>query len=194
MSHLQQNARLLKLNREIPGQMSRTDLEEVAFLASGVPPYGVIVETGSLLGLSAWHWSQNSEPSVQVFCIDPWERHRWIREKIERQMNTREFGVDLFREYVSDCENIHAIQGYSPDVAEDWDKPIDLYFEDSVHRNPILLKNIEFWEKFVKPGGVIAGHDFCEQWPDVKSEAKKLARRLKSTLHISGSVWWIRKP
>lgn len=140
MPDLQTNARPLLINQTIPGQMTRTDLAEVAFLAGQVPENGIIVETGSLLGLSAWHWAQNSHDPVQVYCIDPWERHKWIREKIEKRMNTKAFGVELFREYVSDCKNIHTIQGYSPEVVKDWDKPIDLYFEDSVHRNPTLLK------------------------------------------------------
>lgn len=192
--NLQQRALLIAVNKQIPGQMSRTDLEEIAFLASQVTPNGTIVETGSLLGLSAWHWSKNAHPSVQIYCIDPWERHKWIRDKIETQMNTREFGIDLFKEYVSDCPNITTIQGYSPEVVKDWDAQIDLYFEDSVHRNPTLVQNINFWERFVKPGGIVSGHDYCGQWPDVKVEAQKLAMRYGSALNVSGSVWWVRKP
>jgi predicted O-methyltransferase YrrM len=60
-----------KINTDIPGQMNKNELSAISYLASTVPGRGIIVEAGSLFGLSSWHWSNNSAPSCSIFCIDP---------------------------------------------------------------------------------------------------------------------------
>lgn len=63
----------IRLNRAIPGQMTDGELRRLIDLARAVPPGGVIVEVGSLYGLSAWHMAKHCSPGTRVFCIDPWK-------------------------------------------------------------------------------------------------------------------------
>jgi hypothetical protein len=167
----------LNLNRSIPGQMTDKELARLAYLASQVPPGGIIVEVGCLYGLSSWHIAQHCKPGVTLFCIDPWERVTWIVEQIETPMNAPAFGRQAFEAFTADCNNIVMIQGLSPDVAKGWNLPLDRDVEDAVHTNPELGANISFWSGKVKPGGVICGHDYGTQWPEVSSEAEALAAR-----------------
>lgn len=62
------------INRKIPGQLREEEQFSIALLAKLVPTNGKIVEVGSLLGRSSWLWAQNADPSVTVFCIDPWKK------------------------------------------------------------------------------------------------------------------------
>ncbi|MGK7864681.1 class I SAM-dependent methyltransferase [Falsiroseomonas sp. E2-1-a4] len=184
----------IRIDRTIPGQMTDAELGRLITLARAVPPNGVIVEVGSLYGLSSWHLAQHCAPSVTVYCIDPWERTGWIVRLVEKPFAAPEFGPDAFRAFTADCPNILMMQGYSPQIAQDWSRPVDLYVEDAVHTNPLLSRNIKFWSDHVRPGGVVAGHDYSQQWPDVMTEAEALAKRYGMPLDVSETLWSVQKP
>lgn len=184
-----------KLNRTIPGQMTDAELLRLAELAHGVPPGGVIVEIGPLYGLSTWHLAQHCDPSVTVFCIDPWQRERWIIEAVEEAQGAPPFSRAEFERYTADCRNIVMLQGYSPQVAAGWQLPIDLFVDDAVHENPTLGQSLAFWSSRLKPGGVASGHDCCDQWPDVRREATALAASWPGAeLVVVDSLWSVMRP
>jgi hypothetical protein len=192
---LLQNSQIsLKLNRSIPGQMTDNELARVAYLASQVPPNGIIVEVGCLYGLSSWHIAQHCQPGVTLFCIDPWERVSWIVSLVEQPMNAPEFGRKAFEMFTSDCRNIVMVQGFSPSVAKGWNVPIDMYVEDAVHTNPELAENISFWSSKIKSGGIVCGHDYGNQFLDVPHEAHALAKQYNAQIELVDTFWSIRKP
>ncbi|WP_237213222.1 glycosyltransferase 61 family protein [Falsiroseomonas oryziterrae] len=198
LAHLSRTGRpaapAIRLNRSIPGQMTDVELLRLIELAQAVPPGGVIVEVGSLYGLSAWHMAKHCSPGTRVFCIDPWQRVKWIIHGVEGPQSAPPFGRAAFDAFTADCDNIVAIQGYSPEVARDWSLPVDLFVDDAVHTNPALAENIAFWSEHVKPGGVIAGHDYARRWPDVITEAEKLAARYGTRVECFDSLWSVKKP
>lgn len=176
----------------IPGQLSATDAEGIIALAQQVPAGGIIVEVGSLYGLSSWLWSKNAHPSVRIVCIDPWKHERWV-DKVRDKFATVDLSIEAFRANVADCPNIETIQGYSPDCCTDWNTPIDLYFDDADHRNPVLGRNLDFWSRFVKLGGIVSGHDYSTSHPDVVAEAQKTQARVGGKLSVTGTVWSVKK-
>jgi 2-polyprenyl-3-methyl-5-hydroxy-6-metoxy-1,4-benzoquinol methylase len=186
----------LVVDPDIPGQIGWDDLIAMARVAKLVPPGGVIVETGSLFGRSAFVWSMNSDPSVRVFCIDPWVREQWIIELVEaRQQPVMPFSVEAFRHYTRECKNVTAIQGFSPAVVqESWSTPVDLYFDDSDHSEPGLSRNWDFWLEWVKPGGIVCGDDYYSGSPDVIAKANALAKLWRAPLNRRDLFWWLRKP
>ena len=62
-------------------------------------------------------------------------------------------------------------------ICADWVEPIDMYFEDAKHENPVLHSNIDFWIKHIKPNGFIVGHDYNDLYTDVKSEFNNLIQQ-----------------
>jgi hypothetical protein len=182
------------LNRSIPGQMSAAELHQIIELAQAVPENGVIVEVGSLYGLCSWHLAKHCAPSVTLFCIDPWERRPWIIEQVEEPQKAPPFSRAAFEEYTADCDNIVAVQGYSPQVARGWHLPIDLYVEDAVHTNPTLAVNIKFWSSRVKPSGIVSGHDYTLIWPDVIQEVNTLAKKWTSRVTLTDTFWSFPRP
>lgn len=167
----------IKVNAAIPGEMTPPELRAIALLATLVPPEGHVVEVGSYLGLSSWHWAQNAPPSATIHCIDPWDGYR------------RASGIEDFLRNVADCPNVKALQGRSPQDFQHWDIPVDAYFEDAVHRNPVLAQNIEMWMGRLSPGGIVCGHDYADRCPDVVSEVNKLAGAESAGFVRVDSVW-----
>jgi hypothetical protein len=180
------------LNVSIPGQMKEEELKRLARLARTVPPNGCIVEVGSLFGLSSWTLAKNAHPSVTVYCIDPWVHEPWMRPIEESAGYT--LSLETFRTNVSDVPNIMPLRGYSPRDFAGWQRQIDLIFEDSVHTNPALHQNLTFWTPFVRPGGVICGHDYCDEFPDVKAEVDGLAADLGTRVQVVETLWSLRAP
>ncbi len=86
------------------------------------------------------------------------------------------------------------VQGYSPQIARGWKLGIDLYVEDAIHANPVLGQNIAFWTSRIKPGGIAAGHDYCQDWPDVMTEADAVARRWSSKVEVFDTLWSVERP
>ncbi|MEQ9242287.1 class I SAM-dependent methyltransferase [Roseovarius indicus] len=177
----------------IPGQLSELDKQAIVELASQVPKNGCIVEIGSLYGLSSWHWAKSADPTVTVHCIDPWEHAAWM-DKVKAEFDAPDLSPEVFAENVKDCPNITQHKGYSPKDFLDWSEPVDLFFDDAVHTNPIFLENLQHWGKLVKSGGIVSGHDFDPNHYDIMTEVSRLAKRWKTELHVLGAVWWIKKP
>ncbi|WP_254070717.1 class I SAM-dependent methyltransferase [Acidisphaera sp. L21] len=170
--------------------MRDNEAEAIELVASLVPRHGVIAEIGSLLGRSSWIWAKSADPSVTVHCFDPWEQSGAGGNfgKLAHEHGQR-FNNAQFLANTADCENIRAHQGYSPNDFLDWTVPVDLFFEDAVHADPVLSRNLEFWSSHLKPDGIACGHDYISRFPDVCRGANQLARRLGRSLRLIGSFW-----
>lgn len=183
------------INLNIPGQISELELQAIEEISRAVPSGGIVVEAGSLFGLSSYTWATSVNPSVKVYCIDPWVREQWIIDLVEKKIpGCPVFSFDAFSRFTAGLKNIFPIKGYSPDVVKDWALPIDVYFDDAMHQNPVLRKNLRFWLGKIKPGGIICGHDYCSQWPDVMNEADAIAREFAVEVRIVGTFWAIQLP
>jgi predicted O-methyltransferase YrrM len=184
----------MPVNLDIPRTMTVDGLRYLERLARQVPENGVIVEIGPLYGSSTWTLAQSAHPSVTVYSIDTWERVPWIIKNVEEKLGAPEFSVEAFKSFVADCPQVVPIQGYSPDVASDWDKPIDLYFDDSAHGNPAFINNLSFFKRFVKPEGIMCGDDYALGSPDIVREVDELGRQCGMRPEVAGRVWALRLP
>ena len=175
--------------------MTKGELQGIETLASRVPPGGCVVEVGSLYGLSSWTWAKSVDPSVTVYCVDPWKREQWIIDLVETKIkDCPVFSVEAFQKYTADCPNIVPMRGYSPDDFLKWSKPVNLFFDDAMHHNPFIRASLRFWIKKVLPGGVMCGHDYCEEWPDVVAEVNDLAAELGVSVNCREHLWWLEVP
>lgn len=181
----------MPINKLIPGQLYDAEMKTIELLASLVPARGHIVEVGSLLGLSSWIWAKSADPSVTVHCIDLWELGGGGNFATLAAKHNQIFSLEQFLKNVADCPNVVAHQGCSPQDFLDWNTTIDLYFEDAVHTDPILSRNLEFWCGHLHPNGIVCGHDYTDRFPDVRAGAARLAARYQRRLQVVGSLWFI---
>jgi len=78
---------------------------------------------------------------------------------------------------------------------------VDFVYIDGNHSSPQVNRDImNSWAK-IKPGGIMGGHDYTEQYPDVILAVKEFASLYNLTVHLSGTTdtdqavsWWIQKP
>ncbi|WP_374550487.1 class I SAM-dependent methyltransferase [Sphingobium yanoikuyae] len=176
-------------NLNIPGQVNELQLQAIEVVASLVPDNGCVVEVGSLFGLTSWAWAKSVPQSAKVYCIDPWEANAGIRN-MEKAFGIT-YGIEQFKKHLSDCDNVVPIQAYSPQGVADWDIPVDLYYEDAVHTDPILSANVDFWTAKLKPTGVVCGDDYRPRFRDVRRAAEKYAANVGRKLHTVGFFWCV---
>lgn len=178
-------------NLNIPGQVSEDQLKAIELVASLVPARGHVVEVGSLFGRTSWAWAKSVDPSVTVHCIDPWKKSSGVRSMEKR--HGIEYGLEQFKAYLADCANVEPHQGYSPRDFTDWDLPVDLYYEDAVHTDPVLSRNLDFWSSKASASSILCGDDYRPRFPDVRAGAQRLAERLNREL-ITVDFFWCLLP
>ena len=166
----------------IDGHMNEIELQVIERWASAVPENGVIVEVGSLYGRSAVAWAKSCAPSVNVYCVDPFYDPRTDTDY-----------SDEFYNNTNDIENLSSIVAVCPyfKYSKYIDKPADVYFVDATHSNPNDWHIILFGLKNLKTGGLLCGHDYAEEWPDVVENVKQLEQTLgkPATLYPETSLW-----
>ena len=152
-------------NLDIPGWMSEQEMTVISEIAAQVPENGVIVELGSYKGKSALVWASFCHPSVKVYCIDLFASYTTDEPDF----------FEEFRENTKHLPNIIQIRGLCPILLDYPGDPIDVFFNDAVHYNPMDWNNIQYFKKYIKPGGLLVAHDYIpETYPDVVENASRL--------------------
>tara|TARA_R110002072_G_scaffold20532_8_gene74321 strand:- start:6611 stop:7621 length:1011 start_codon:yes stop_codon:yes gene_type:complete len=181
----------MAINKQIPGQQSDFELRAIELVSQLVPEGGLAVEIGSLFGRSSWAWAKSIPQSAKLYCVDPWEPSPGSTP-LEQRYGVS-YSIETFRKHLADCPNVQTIQGYSPNDVQDWDKKIDLFFEDAVHRNPIFEQNIDFWSSHLKQTGIACGDDYRPRYPDIVNGVNRLAKRLGRSI-ITVDFFWCLLP
>lgn len=70
----------------------------------------------------------------------------------------------------------------------------DLVFLDADHTEEAVLADVAAWSPYVRPGGILAGHDYSRMFPGV-AKAANAALPPGATLHLApDQVYWWRVP
>lgn len=181
---------------DIKGWMGEDELQVIEQLAKTASPVGVIVEVGSFCGKSAWAWSMSTDPSVTVYCFDPF--YEDILDHEGNKCNTWQ----EFQKNTAECKNIITIRGMTPEHAGYTDpRPIDVFFVDASHHNPSDWDIIQHFLPFVKSGGIVAGHDYTKyfsgfpvQFPDVNQNVHRLEELFDQKAKVTSTFWYFVKP
>ena len=113
----------------------------------------VIVDLGVDYRFSSFTWAR--EGIGTVYGIDSFEGdpEAGFRDTLDLVLKQAE-RLEL--------KNLELIKGYFSDVADTWDKPIDILHIDGRHRYEDVKEDYENWSRFVRPGGIILLHDTSE--------------------------------
>lgn len=189
-------------NNEILGYMHEHELNVLEQFAYTVPKGGKIVEVGSFLGRSSVCFAL-SAPEATVYCVDEFSDKDWIchininsdgDNYIEAKCPIFGQAYNTKKEFLKNTQhipNIVQIQGYSPHQIIYENGEIDLFFLDAGHQNPNDWDNICYWVPLVKSGGIICGHDYSHEFPNVIQNVHRLETILgkQAKLHFSTSIW-----
>jgi predicted O-methyltransferase YrrM len=153
--------------------------EAYDFFIDNIPDGGVFVELGSFHGKSIIYFalrSKDKNKNVYINTVDFYYR----KELVE---NLNNFGITNVNVIVGDSRNIKM-------------SPVDCVFIDASHEYDNVCRDINNWLHQIKPGGILAGHDFLMK--DVRKAVEEIipSYQLIDTHfpHPSGPSWWYKLP
>lgn len=176
--------------------MSRLELITLGQLATSVPDSGRIVEIGSYMGKSTCQLARHALPTVGIDAIDlfpeetvfmPPSHWRGYPEnnRVYRQR-------DLFIQNTSAYPNIRMIVASSSrELGYSLEPQIDLLFLDAEHSNPSDRDYLEYFMPRMRVGGILSGHDFDPNFPDVIANVNWLEQYYGTRATIIESLWWL---
>jgi hypothetical protein len=134
------------------------------------------VEVGTYQGQSAAYMAveiANSEKQIQFDCIDKWKWCWSGIEKADEDDDSKKIKGDaIYSNFLLNIfpvrDYINPIKEWSADAAPLYeDKSVDFVFIDARHTYDMVTLDIQSWLPKVKDGGVLAGHDYFDKFPEV---------------------------
>ena len=191
--------------RDIPGFFDFWDIYHQA--VEEAKDGDVLVEVGSFLGKSAAYMAdciQVSGKHLDFYAVDCWDekqyRQWWIDLKDDPpapwpvgELIGKPL-LDAFL-YATDkagaADFISVTRKASVDAAMLFvDQACAFVFIDADHRYPGISSDITAWTPKVKPGGILAGHDYrTPTWPDVTRAVDEV---FGSRVEHRGNSWLVR--
>lgn len=143
----------------------------------------VIVEVGVRDGYFSKYLLDNSNID-KLYAVDPWELNSELMVDPEGIYNICK---NNFKPYGDRAE---MIKGYSPSASEFFqDNSLDFVYIDGAHDYESVKNDIEAWYSKIKPGAILAGHDFhLEDWPGVFNAVMEFVQTNDLDLNLTGYV------
>ena len=131
------------------------------------PSGSTFVEVGAWKGKSTAYMCveiANSDKNINFFCVDTWEGSK---------EHTAAEVMSLYQIFMT---NMKALKNYftpykmtSLQAATLFDNnSCDFVFIDASHEYCDVKDDIDAWLPKIKSGGILAGHDYDDNWPGVK--------------------------
>lgn len=99
-----------------------------------------------------------ANPTAQLYCVDLWECYTGYRDR----KSNREF-KDIYQTAQERLGKykIEMIREFSMDAVKHFPEgSLDFVYIDANHEYPWVTEDIIHWSKRVRPGGIVAGHDY----------------------------------
>jgi hypothetical protein len=148
-----------KLNlpaQRLPIEIPNTDRESLATLF-----YELGFTVGAEIGVERGLYSEvlcKSNPGVELYSVDAWTAYKGYRDHVTQGKLDEIYADAKQRLAPYKCT---LIKGYSLDVAKDFkDGSLDFVYIDANHEVRQVIDDISAWSRKVRPGGIIAGHDY----------------------------------
>ena len=160
------------------------DFEDVYREAVGrTPSGGRMAEVGVYLGKSLFFLAveiANSQKNITIEAID---RFAWPHDGFDRIVKLRtQHGLGHIINLRAN-DSTRAAYSYP-------DECFDFVFIDADHTYEAVKADINAWWPKIKTGGVIAGHDWGEEYPGVE---KAVIEKFQNVRFIPPRSWWVAK-
>lgn len=142
--------------------------------AKAIPANGQMVEVGSWKGQSAVCMAVELEnlgkSGVKFYCVDTWTvepTEDYHQKDVYAQTGNL---YQLFLANISPVRHIITPIRENSVVASKLfaDQSSEIIFIDACHEYEFVKEDIAAWLPKVKSGGILAGHDYTDNWPGVK--------------------------
>jgi predicted O-methyltransferase YrrM len=157
----------LDLNqKQLPIEIPNTDRNTLAQIF-----YALGYSIGAEIGVESGKYSEvllSTNPRLQLYCIDSWEVYAGYREHMDNSEmeDLLEETKERLKGYIEQQRCI-VLKGFSTQMAKEFrDESLDFVYLDANHEFPYVVEDIAAWEKKVKVGGIVAGHDYIRRKGD----------------------------
>jgi predicted O-methyltransferase YrrM len=139
---------------------------------------GLFVEIGSFRGGSAIFMAQHMRDDVVFYTVDPF---------IPFEVWGVATDYDLFLKNIEPYKDkISHLKMTSLEAAKYFnDGEVDFVFIDAAHDYDNVKADIAAWLPKLKPDGILAGHDYCANYPGVIKAVKEAG----FDYYLMGDVW-----
>lgn len=126
-------------------------------------------------------------PNLNLRCIDPWSTGAYETGKQPESKEEQEYFEKRYTETVKRLMSYQTdiIRKTSMEAVREWgDNTLDFVYIDGNHDFLNVTQDIHYWLKKVKPGGILAGHDFVK-YPSRKfNHVQKVVRAYTTSYHL----------
>lgn len=123
-------------------------------------------EVGVSRGLYS-KWLSVKVRGLKLYCVDPYEPYKEYSKHVNQAL------MDEFERHAHQRLakfNCIFIKKFSMDAVKDFeDNSLDFVYIDANHSFKYVVNDIAEWEKKVKIGGIVAGHDYSDFMFEVKA-------------------------
>ena len=184
----------------IPGWMSPTELIWLAERAAVSPR---IIEIGAFKGRTTRVLGDHVPPGGRVYSVDPWASYvndedteaKWIFDGNSLEQNWEDI-YQTWRRNVADLLELNIVcpvrtQSLDPRLRYNLPYPqaVEFIFLDGDHRADTVVWEIAEFMEWVRPGGILAGHDYTHtDWPGVK---QAVDAAFPEGVNVVDSIWWV---
>ena len=164
-----------------------------ALVEQVVRPGATIVEVGCWRGLSTSYVARLVERrGATMTCVDAWSGSTDEHDSAYRAMLAES---DVRAEFRRTLERLDVgptvLEMDSLRAAEQLaDGSVDLCFLDASHDRAAVEADLDAWAPKVRTDGILAGDDFCSDYPGVVEAVTEAARRLgRRIVHPAEGLW-----
>lgn len=97
-------------------------------------------------------------PGLRLICVDPWKTYTGYREHVSQAQLDQFYEVTQARLAPYNAEIVRSC-GYAA-ASHVRDRSLDFVYIDANHEAGYVLVDLEAWVPKVRPGGIVAGHDY----------------------------------
>lgn len=119
------------------------------------------VELGTEAGLYAEVLCK-ANPNLQLFCVDAWTAYKGYRDHV-----TQSKLDGIYRQAFDRLHPYHQcklVRGFSLQMVDEFeDESLDFVYIDANHEYRQVVDDISVWQKKVRKGGIVAGHDYIKR-------------------------------
>ena len=145
-------------SKAIPIKVRRFNRKHLAKL------FGVLGYTkGAEIGVRQGNYSRvllnNNEKLEKLYCIDPWEAYAENPRSLSAEQDKAFYNET--KEKLSKYLGVFIIREFSMSAIKQFKKgSLDFVYIDGNHVFDYVMQDIIEWSKIVRPGGIVAGHDY----------------------------------
>lgn len=123
---------------------------------------------GAEIGVEQGEYSEillKANPNLRLLCVDAWQSHRGYRDHTSQSKLDRFYEITKERlaPYNDPLNRVNFMKSFSIEAVKGVeDNSLDFVYIDADHQFITVANDIFEWSKKVRPGGIIAGHDYID--------------------------------